>query len=85
MTTIIDVINPMLTVAVAAEWLQTFEGFPAAVDLPVGWVIPAAMDKEANTINSWTSILQWPSGAPLRNSLMWLPGTPYGQCWRFLT
>jgi hypothetical protein len=36
MTTIIVVINPMLTFAVAAEWLLIFERSPGAVNLPVG-------------------------------------------------
>ncbi len=37
--TIIDIINPMLSATVAAEWLQIFEGLPGAADLPAGWVV----------------------------------------------
>jgi hypothetical protein len=39
MTTILVVIDSMLTLAVAAEWLRIFEAFSGAVNLPVDWVV----------------------------------------------
>ena len=39
MVMIVDVIHPILCLAVPAEWLRILERFPLPIDLQVGWVV----------------------------------------------
>ncbi len=43
-TTIVDVVNPMLRFTVAREGLRVLESLPLPVDLTVGWVVLDRLD-----------------------------------------